>query len=85
MPKVETKLMRVRGTDGSWKSVPALKTGGGGDDIPLATTETAGIVRVGENLAVTEDGILSAETDEDDFVEITNLEIEQIISNIGGI
>lgn len=53
--------------------------------ISPATTSALGGVIVGENLSVTEDGTLSAEVGEDDFTEISNLEIEKIISNIGGL
>lgn len=52
--------------------------------IQPATEERLGGIKLGENLTITDEGVLSSETDEDDFVEITNLEVEQIIKNIGG-
>lgn len=52
--------------------------------IQPATEERLGGFKLGENLTITDEGVLSSETDEDDFVEITNLEVEQIIKNIGG-
>lgn len=50
-----------------------------------ADKENIGGVIVGDNLNVTDKGLLSAEIGEEDFTEITNLEVETIISNIGGI
>lgn len=59
--------------------------GGGGGYLPVATDKRLGGVKVGGNLDVTDDGTLSAEVGTADFTEISNLEIEKIISNIGGI
>ena len=51
--------------------------------ITPATRDTLGGVIVGDGLDVAEDGTLDLDATE--FAEITNLEIEQIITSIGGI
>ena len=57
-----------------------------GHDVPLATTDVAGIVKVGSNLTIAEDGLLSvdvaSEVDEDNTKPITSAAVFTEVGNI---
>lgn len=60
--------------------------GGGGADVPIASETVAGIVRVGENLKISADGVLSVDTatavEEDNTRPITSAAVQTTVGNI---
>lgn len=61
-------------------------SGGGGADVPIASETVAGIVRVGENLKISADGVLSVDTatavEEDNTRPITSAAVQTTVGNI---
>lgn len=60
--------------------------GGGGADVPIASETVAGIVRVGENLKISADGVLSVDTatavEGDNTRPITSAAVQTTVGNI---
>lgn len=60
--------------------------GGGSADVPIASEAVAGIVRVGENLKISADGVLSVDTatavEEDNTRPITSAAVQTTVGNI---
>lgn len=60
--------------------------GGGGADVPIASEAVAGIVRVGENLKISADGVLSVDTatavEEDNTRPVTSAAVQTTVGNI---
>ena len=60
--------------------------GGGGADVPIASDTVAGIVRVGENLKISADGVLSVDTatavEEDNTRPVTSAAVQTTVGNI---
>lgn len=60
--------------------------GGGSADVPIASETVAGIVRVGENLKISADGVLSVDTatavEEDNTRPITSAAVQTTVGNI---
>lgn len=60
--------------------------GGGGADVPIASETVAGIVRVGENLKISADGVLSVDTatavEEDNTRPVTSAAVQTTVGNI---
>lgn len=75
----------VEGDD--W-SLSAEKGGGGpgSTDVPIASNTVAGIIRVGENLKINEDGVLSVDTatevEEDNTRPVTSAAVQTTVGNI---
>ena len=61
-------------------------SGGGSADVPIASETVAGIVRVGENLKISADGVLSVDTatavEEDNTRPITSAAVQTTVGNI---
>ena len=61
-------------------------SGGGSADVPIASEAVAGIVRVGENLKISADGVLSVDTatavEEDNTRPITSAAVQTTVGNI---
>ena len=59
---------------------------GGGADVPIASETVAGIVRVGENLKISADGVLSVDTatavEEDNTRPVTSAAVQTTVGNI---
>lgn len=60
--------------------------GGGSADVPIASETVAGLVRVGENLKISADGVLSVDTatavEEDNTRPITSAAVQTTVGNI---
>lgn len=60
--------------------------GGGGADVPIASDTVAGVVRVGENLKISADGVLSVDTatavEEDNTRPVTSAAVQTTVGNI---
>ena len=60
--------------------------GGGGADVPIASETVAGVVRVGENLKISADGVLSVDTatavEEDNTRPVTSAAVQTTVGNI---
>lgn len=60
--------------------------GGGSADVPIASGTVAGIVRVGENLKISADGVLSVDTatavEEDNTRPVTSAAVQTTVGNI---
>ena len=61
-------------------------SGGGSADVPIASETVAGIVRVGENLKISADGVLSVDTatavEEDNTRPVTSAAVQTTVGNI---
>lgn len=61
-------------------------SGGGSADVPIASDTVAGIVRVGENLKISADGVLSVDTattvEEDNTRPVTSAAVQTTVGNI---
>lgn len=61
-------------------------SGGGGADVPIASEAVAGLVRVGENLKISADGVLSVDTatavEEDNTRPVTSAAVQTTVGNI---
>ena len=61
-------------------------SGGGSADVPVASEAVAGIVRVGENLKISADGVLSVDTatsvEEDNTRPVTSAAVQTTVGNI---
>lgn len=59
---------------------------GGGADVPIASETVAGVVRVGENLKISADGVLSVDTatavEEDNTRPVTSSAVQTTVGNI---
>lgn len=59
---------------------------GGGADVPIASETVAGVVRVGENLKISADGVLSVDTatavEEDNTRPVTSAAVQTTVGNI---
>lgn len=60
--------------------------GGGSTDVPIASDAVAGIIRVGENLKIDENGVLSVDTatavEEDNTRPVTSAAVQTTVGNI---
>ena len=60
--------------------------GGGSADVPIASETVAGVVRVGENLTISADGVLSVDTatavEEDNTRPVTSAAVQTTVGNI---
>ena len=60
--------------------------GGGGADVPIASETVAGVVRVGENLKISADGVLYVDTatavEEDNTRPVTSAAVQTTVGNI---
>lgn len=60
--------------------------GGGSADVPIASDTVAGIIRVGENLKIDENGVLSVDTatavEEDNTRPVTSAAVQTTVGNI---
>ena len=60
--------------------------GGGSADVPIASETVAGVVRVGENLKISADGVLSVDTatavEEDNTRPVTSAAVQTTVGNI---
>lgn len=61
-------------------------SGGGSADVPIASDTVAGLVRVGENLKISADGVLSVDTatavEEDNTRPVTSAAVQTTVGNI---
>ena len=61
-------------------------SGSGGADVPIASETVAGVVRVGENLKISADGVLSVDTatavEEDNTRPVTSAAVQTTVGNI---
>lgn len=61
-------------------------SGGGSADVPIASETVAGLVRVGENLKISADGVLSVDTatavEEDNTRPVTSAAVQTTVGNI---
>lgn len=61
-------------------------SGGGSADVPIASETVAGLVRVGENLKISADGVLSVDTatavEEDNTRPVTSAAVSTTVGNI---
>lgn len=89
MPKIEKQTLLVKDANGVWHFIPAVVGEGGGGIVLPATKERLGGVKVGENLTVTEDGVLSVETtddaEQDNTKPITSAGVNLVVGNINAI
>ena len=75
-------------TDGSSYTFTVTNGSGGGGsaDVPIASDAVAGIIRVGENLKIDENGVLSVDTatavEEDNTRPITSAAVQTTVGNI---
>lgn len=77
-------------TDGSSYTFTVTNGSGGGGgssaDVPIASEAVAGIVRVGENLKISADGVLSVDTatavEEDNTRPVTSAAVQTTVGNI---
>nr|DAL10180.1 MAG TPA_asm: hypothetical protein [Caudoviricetes sp.] len=89
MPKIEKQTLLVKDANGVWRFIPAVAGEGGGGIVLPATKERLGGVKVGENLTVTEDGVLSVDTtddaEQDNTKPITSAGVNLVVGNINAI
>ena len=77
-------------TDGSSYTFTVTNGSGGGGvgsaDVPIASDTVAGVVRVGENLKISADGVLSVDTatavEEDNTRPVTSAAVQTTVGNI---
>ena len=75
-------------TDGSSYTFTVTNGSGGGGsaDVPIASDTVAGIIRVGENLKIDENGVLSVDTatavEEDNTRPVTSAAVQTTVGNI---
>lgn len=88
MPKIEKQTLLVKDAKGVWHFIPAVGGEGGGVVLP-ATKERLGGVKVGENLSVTKDGVLSVDTtdsaEQDNTKPITSAGVNLVVGNINAL
>ena len=82
-----TDVYTIALTDGSsYEFTVTNGSGGGGADVPIASETAAGIVRVGENLKISADGVLSVDTatavEEDNTRPVTSAAVQTTVGNI---
>ena len=83
-----TDVYTIALTDGSSYefTVTNGSVGGSGADVPIASETVAGIVRVGENLKISADGVLSVDTatavEEDNTRPVTSAAVQTTVGNI---
>ena len=89
MPKIEKQTLLVKDANGVWHFIPAVAGEGGGGIVLPATKERLGGVKVGENLTVTEDGVLSVDTtddaEQDNTKPITSAGVNLVVGKINAI
>lgn len=87
MPKIEKQTLLVKDANGVWHFIPAVGEGGG--VVLPATKERLGGVKVGENLSVTKDGVLSVDTtdsaEQDNTKPITSAGVNLVVGNINAL
>ena len=85
---MDADILYVRDpTTGQWISIPAIQGAGvGGGDIPVASDTVLGGIKVGENLKINENGVLSVDTanavEQDNTKPITSAAVHVEIGNI---
>lgn len=82
-----TDVYTIALTDGSsYEFTVTNGSGGGSADVPIASETVAGIVRVGENLKISADGVLSVDTatavEEDNTRPVTSAAVQTTVGNI---
>ena len=85
-----TDVYTIALTDGSSYTFTVTNGSGGGGgssaDVPIASETVAGIVRVGENLKISADGVLSVDTatavEEDNTRPVTSAAVQTTVGNI---
>ena len=85
-----TDVYTITMTDGSSYTFTVTNGSGGGGggsaDVPIASETVAGIVRVGENLKIDENGVLSVDTatavEEDNTRPVTSAAVQTTVGNI---
>ena len=83
-----TDVYTIALTDGSGYEFTVTNGSGGGSgaDVPIASETVAGIVRVGENLKIGADGVLSVDTatsvEEDNTRPVTSAAVQTTVGNI---
>lgn len=82
-----TDVYTITLTDGSsYEFTVTNGSGGGSADVPIASETVAGIVRVGENLRISADGVLSVDTatavEEDNTRPVTSAAVQTTVGNI---
>ena len=83
-----TDIYTIALTDGSSYEFTVTNGSGGGSgaDVPIASDTVAGIVRVGENLRISADGVLSVDTataiEEDNTRPVTSAAVQTTVGNI---
>ena len=83
-----TDVYTIALTDGSSYEFTVTNGSGGGSggDVPIASETVAGIVRVGENLKISADGVLSVDTatavEEDNTRPVTSAAVQTTVGNI---
>ena len=83
-----TDVYTIALTDGSSYEFTVTNGSGGGSgaDVPIASDTVAGIVRVGENLRISADGVLSVDTatavEEDNTRPVTSAAVQTTVGNI---
>ena len=85
-----TDVYTITMTDGSSYTFTVTNGSGGGGggsaDVPIASDTVAGIVRVGENLKISADGVLSVDTatagEEDNTRPVTSAAVQTTVGNI---
>ena len=81
-----TDVYTIALTDGSSYEFTVTNGSGGSADVPIASETVAGIVRVGENLKISADGVLSVDTatavEEDNTRPVTSAAVQTTVGNI---
>lgn len=83
-----TDVYTIALTDGSSYEFTVTNGSGGGSgvDVPIASETVAGIVRVGENLKISADGVLTVDTatavEEDNTRPVTSAAVQTTVGNI---
>lgn len=83
-----TDVYTITLTDGSSYTFTVTNGSGGGGsaDVPIASDAVAGIIRVGENLKIDENGVLSVDTatavEEDNTRPVTSAAVQTTVGNI---
>lgn len=83
-----TDVYTITLTDGSSYTFTVTNGSGGGGsaDVPIASDAVAGIIRVGENLKINADGVLSVDTatavEEDNTRPVTSAAVQTTVGNI---